>query len=191
MSRSQIYTVTDDDKTVELVCKITGDDITLAYWERLHGALPNVTNRNAQPNSNQVILKMSVKAHPRNSGDFQCIAYSQWGVTSSTIASVSIVAAPPTFIEHPTDVAAIALENVTFKAEAKGFRIKFEWMFYNSSGTYLISTQKTNKSRSTLTLYRVTPSNAGHYYCVAKTHGKNQVLSRKVTLTVNGTSNVY
>ena len=195
VSRRRIYTVTDDDETVELVCKIIGNNITLAYFERLNGTLPNVTNLIINADSNEVILNMSFKAHPHNSGDFQCIVYGQWGVTSSTIASVSIVAAPPTFTVHPTDKVATALENVTFKAEAKGFRVKFEWIFYNSSGTYPIGTEITNKNSSTLTLYRVTPSNAGHYFCVAKSHGKNhQVFSRNVTLTVNGNaaiSNVY
>ena len=187
MSRSQIYIVTDDDETVELVCKIIGDNITLAYIERLNGTLPNVTNHIINADTNEIVLHMSVKAHPHNSGDFRCIAYSQWGVTSSTIASVSIVAAPPTFTVHPTDKVAIALENITFKAEAKGFRVKFEWIFYNSSGTYPLGTEKTKKSSSILTLYKVTPSNSGHYFCVAKTHGKNhQVFSRNVTLTVNG-----
>ena len=182
VSKNQTLSITNGSEQVVLMCKVNGDNITVAHWARLNGSLSNEANQSF--NAKEVIL--NIKAHPHNSGDFQCIAQSQWGITHSRIVSVLIIPAPPVFILQPDDkVTVAALENVTFICEAKGFNVKYEWRYYNGSVHYTVSNYDSN---STLTLNRVTPSNAGHYYCVAKTgHGRDQhVFSHHVTLTVNG-----
>ena len=179
MPRSQTLNITNGREKVVLMCKVNGDNTTVAYWERLNGPLPKETNYTFD--AKEAVI--TIKAHPHNSGDFRCIAQSQWGETHSRIVLVSIVAAPPVFIHQPNDKVVKALENVTLISKAEGFHVRYEWRYYNGSGNYSVISYN-----STLTLDRVVPSNTGHYCCVAKTKGgkDHQVFSYNVTLTVNG-----
>ena len=186
MPENQTFYITNGSQKVVLMCVVNGDNISEAYWVRLNGPLPNKTSHIF--NEKGVILNTTIMAHPHNSGDFQCIAWSQWGVTHSRNVLVWIVAAPPAFIlqPEPIDKVVIPLENVTLTCEAEGFHVKYEWRYYNGSDDYSIISYN-----STLTLYRVIPSNSGHYCCVAKTKGEkdHHVFSDNVTLTVNGNIN--
>ena len=78
---------TDDE--VILTCKVTGDDITSGYWERLSdGPLPNRTNVSSL--SNDTVQLTITRARPKHSGFYLCVIYSQWGEARSNITSVNI-----------------------------------------------------------------------------------------------------
>ena len=162
---------------------MTGDNIT-AYWEKLHGSLPDKRHHTFFDGS-EVTLTIT-RAHPHDTGDYMCTVSSPWGVPQSRIVSVLIIAAPPKFIHQPADEAVVALENVTFTGEAKGFHVRYEWRFYNESYSYLVK-----GNSSTLSLIEVTPLDNGHYCCVAINGKDNQVPSRNATLTVNGNKIKY
>ena len=76
----------------------------------------------------------------------------------------------------------IALRNVIFTCEAKGFEVKYEWKRHNG--------RIPNRRRSTLTISRATPSDEDQYYCVAMTEG-GYAFSNNVTLTVDGKNSSY
>ena len=179
VSGDQALNITSNNESIFLTCNVTGDNIT-AYWEKLHGSLPDKRHHTFF-NGSEVILTIT-RAHPHDTGDYMCTVCSPWGVPQSRIISVLIVAAPPIFIHQPTNKSVIALENVTFIGEAKGFHVRYEWrFFYSDSDSYVVK-----GNSSTLSLIEVTPSDKGHYCCVAITGEDNQVLSHNVTLTVNG-----
>ena len=70
-----------------------------------------------------------------------------------------------------------ALQDITFRCEAKGFNVKYEWKRHNGSVI--------DGKRTTLTISRATPSDSDQYYCVAMTEG-GYAFSNNVTLTVDG-----
>ena len=180
VSGNQTLNITSNTEKVVLTCEVTGDNV-MAYWRRLDGIiLPDHRNHTVF-NTSELSFTI-LKAHPHDSGDYQCVVHSPWGDAKSDIVVVLIVAAPPVFIQQPTDIDAVALQNVTLICDARGFHVIYEWRHYNDSGSnYSI------KSRSsTLTLYRVTPLDEGYYYCVAMIGNDNQIFSKNATLTVNG-----
>ena len=74
---------------VVLTCKITGDDITSGYWERLSDSpLPNKTNVSSL--SDDTVQLTITRARPNHSGFYLCKIYSQWGEAQSNIISVNI-----------------------------------------------------------------------------------------------------
>ena len=180
VSGNQTLNITSNTEKVVLTCEVTGDNTT-AYWRRLNGSdLPDHRN---QTIFNTTELSFTIlRARPHDSGEYQCVAYSPWGVAKSDTVVVSIIAAALRFIQQPTDVDVVALQNVTLNCDVRGFHVRYEWRHYNdSSSNYSI---KSNSS--TLTLCRVTPLDEGHYYCVAMTGRHNQIFSKNATLTVNG-----
>ena len=90
------------------------------------------------------------------------------------------IVAPPDITKQPTDKKVKALQqSVTFRCEAKGFQVEYEWKrHYNDS---IIGRQPT------LTISEATPLDEDQYYCVAMTEG-GYAFSNNVTLTVNGKS---
>ena len=165
-----------------MICEVTGDDIYTSYWIKTDGSiLPDHRNHTIF-NTNKLSFTI-LRAHPHDSGDYQCVVHSPWGDAESNIVEVLIVAAPPVFIIQPTDITAVALENVTLNCNATGFHVRYEWRNYNDSSG---SNYSVKSNTSTLTLYRVTPSDEGYYYCVATTGKDNEVFSKNATLTVNG-----
>ena len=182
MSEDQSMNITSKNEILTLICDITGDDITFAYWMRVNGALPNKNNHSSF-DGNKINLTIT-KVHPHYSGNFFCVIHSLWGVTMSTVISVVIVAAPPKITHQPTDEIATALSNVTLTCEADGFDVTYEWRHYIKNTGFVIKS-----TSSTLTLLEVTPSDEGEYGCVAITgHGrhKNRVFTDNVTMTVDG-----
>ena len=181
MSGNQALNVSNNTEKVVLTCKVTGDDVT-AYWRRLDGLI--LPERRNQTVFDTTELSFTIlRAHPHDSGEYQCVVYSPWGDAKSDIVVVSIVAAAPRFIQQPTNITAMAFENVTFTSEAKGFHVRYEWRHYNDSD----SNYSVKSNSSTLTLYGVTPLDQGRYCCVAMTGRHHQIFSHNATLTVNGT----
>ena len=78
---------------------------------------------------------------------------------------------------QPTNKMITALQDVTFRCEAEGFEVKYEWKRHN--GRVTISKQ------STFTISKATPLDSDQFYCVAMTEG-GYAFSNNVTLTVNG-----
>ena len=180
VSGNQTLNITSNTEKVVLMCAVTGDNVT-AYWRRLDDIiLPD--HRNYTVFNTSELSFTILRAHPHDSGDYQCVVHSPWGDAKSDTVVVLIVAAPPVFIQQPTDIDAVALQNVSLMCDARGFHVRYEWRHYNGSGrNYSI-----NSNSSTLTLYRVTPLDEGCYYCVAMTGKDNKIFSTNATLTVNG-----
>ena len=86
-------------------------------------------------------------------------------------------------IGQPTNKSTIALQDVMFTCEVKGFEVKYEWKRHNGGVTEV--KQSTRGKRSTLTISEATPLDSDQYYCVAMTEG-GYAFSNNVTLTVNG-----
>ena len=164
------------------MCEVTGDNI-MAYWRRMDGSILPDHRNHTNFNTNKLSFTI-LRAHPHDSGDYQCVVHSPWGDAESNIVEVLIVAAPPVFIIQPTDIAAVALETITFNSEAEGFHVRYEWRHYSDNINNSIYSVKSNSS--TLTLHSVTPLDEGHYCCVAMTGKDNHVFSNNAILTVNG-----
>ena len=79
------------NENVMLICKVTGDDIAGGYWERVDGSLlPNKNNASSLHNDKTRVRLAINKAHPTHSGEYRCVAYSQWGVAQSRNVQVTI-----------------------------------------------------------------------------------------------------
>ena len=74
-----------------LTCRVTGDDISGVYWERMNAdPIPDKNNKSSLSN-NKKMLKVTIsKARPNHSGKYRCVAYSQWGVAHSNNITVTI-----------------------------------------------------------------------------------------------------
>ena len=83
--------IVSGNEQITLTCKVTGDDISGVYWERVNdGPLPNHRNMSSLSNDKRTLRTTISKARPENSGRYQCVAYSQWGVTRSNSVTVTI-----------------------------------------------------------------------------------------------------
>ena len=79
------------NENVTLSCTVTGDDITSGYWERVDGKSLQSINNMSSINDDKTRLQLVItKAHPKHSGKYRCIAYSQWGVAQSRGGQVTI-----------------------------------------------------------------------------------------------------
>ena len=88
MSRS--LSIVRGNQQVVLTCKVSGDDITGGYWERINGsALPNSNNGSTTIRDGTLHLTIT-RARPDHSGQYHCVVYSQWGIARSTEAKVTI-----------------------------------------------------------------------------------------------------
>ena len=86
----QLHIVSSNEQ-VTLTCKVTGDDISGAYWERVNkGPLPNQNNMSSLSNDKRTLRTTINRARPDHSGKYHCVAYSQWGVAQSNNIQVTI-----------------------------------------------------------------------------------------------------
>ena len=74
-----------------LTCKVTGDNITGGYWERVNGnELSNRNNMSSLSNDKRTLVINISRARPTHSGMYHCVVYSQWGVAQSRNVQVTI-----------------------------------------------------------------------------------------------------
>ncbi|XP_065893776.1 B-cell receptor CD22-like [Dysidea avara] len=172
------HNIVNGNEAVTLTCEVNGDDITGGYWERINGGpLPN-NNNVSSLNDDKTILQLNItEARPDHSGQYYCVVYSQWGMAQSSNALVTITIYPPTITTQPMDVSVVALQDVMFTCEARGFNVKYEWRRHSSSGSI--------GRQSSFILTRATPPDVDQYYCIAMTEG-GYVFSNNVTLSVDG-----
>ena len=185
--------IVSGNEVVTLTCEVNGDDITGGYWERINdGPLPNKNNVSSL-NNDKTILQLNItKARPDHSGQYYCVVYSQWGMDQSNNAQVTITSglyhryinsellitvALPTITTQPMNVSVVALQDVMFTCEARGFNVKYEWRRHSSSGSI--------GRQSSLIITKATPPDEDQYYCIAMTEG-GYVFSNNVTLSVDG-----
>ena len=74
---------------VILTCEVEGDDITGGYFERIND-VPLQRNHSKFIQNENIIQITMYKAHPSNSGEYRCVAYSKWGVAQSRIIQVNV-----------------------------------------------------------------------------------------------------
>ena len=83
--------IVSDNEQVTLTCRVTGDDISGGYWERVNdGPLPNSNNMSSLSNDKRTITITISRARPSHSGRYRCVVYSQWGMAQSSRVSVTI-----------------------------------------------------------------------------------------------------
>lgn len=113
----------------------------------------NSTNINGATNA----LLNLVNVQPTNAGNYSLIVSNSFGMTSSSNATLTIIAVAPTIALQPTNQTASAGSNVTFAVAAGPgpVPITYQWQFI---GTNIV--WATNAS---LTLTNVQPSNQGIY----------------------------
>ena len=69
--------IVSDDEQVTLTCKVTGDDISGGYWERVNSdPLPNNNNMSSLSNDKRTVTITINRARPTHSGRYRCVAYS-------------------------------------------------------------------------------------------------------------------
>ena len=74
-----------------LTCKVTGDNITGGYWERVNGdELSNRNNISSLSNDKRALTITISRVRPTHSGMYRCVVYSQWGVAQSRNVQVTI-----------------------------------------------------------------------------------------------------
>ena len=78
------------NEKVMLLCRITGDDIIGAYWEKDGKSLPSTSNMSALNDNKNKLQLIINEARPTHSGIYHCVAYSQWGVAKSRNVRVNI-----------------------------------------------------------------------------------------------------
>ena len=90
-SGDQQLSIISGNEQVTLTCKVTGDDIVGGYWERVSdGPLPMRNNMSSLSNNKRTVTIKLTRARPEHSGEYHCIAYSQWGVAQSRNVQVTI-----------------------------------------------------------------------------------------------------
>ena len=91
-SRDQQLSIISGNEQVTLICNMTGDDIAGGYWERVNrGSLDTKNNDSSLSNGNTTVVQLNIiKARPKHSGMYRCVAYSQWGVAQSRNVQVTI-----------------------------------------------------------------------------------------------------
>ena len=83
--------IVSDNEQVTLTCKVTGDDISGGYWERVNdGPLPNSINMSSLSNNKRTITITISRARLSHSGRYRCVVYSQWGMDQSGNVQVNI-----------------------------------------------------------------------------------------------------
>ena len=90
------------------------------------------------------------------------------------------IVAPPNITKQPTNVTIQVLQDATFRCEASGFEVKYEWKRHDNNS--IIGRQ------FNLTISEATSLDEDQYYCVAMTEG-GCAFSNNVTLTVTGGEN--
>ena len=82
--------IVSGNEQVTLTCKVTGDDITGGYWERVNDDLLPVNNNRSRFNNKRTLSITIRRARPTHSGMYRCVVYSQWGVAQSRNVQVTI-----------------------------------------------------------------------------------------------------
>ena len=112
-----------------------------------------------------------------DSGNYVLVAFNTSGSSTSLVASITVTAAPPVFVQQPVSTTALAGTSTTFNSLANGSNpLRYQWYFQSSP---LLS--QTNRQ---LTLNPVTTAAAGSYFVVASNQFGNAT-STVVQLTVN------
>ena len=82
--------IVSGNEQVTLTCKVTGDNITGGYWERVNDDLLPVNNNRSRFNNKRTLTITIRRARPTHSGMYRCVVYSQWGVAQSRNVQVTI-----------------------------------------------------------------------------------------------------
>ena len=83
--------IVSDNEQMTLTCRVTGDNITGGYWERVNDdPLPDNNNMSSLSNNKRTLRITIRRAHPTHSGMYRCVVYSQWGVAQSRNVQVTI-----------------------------------------------------------------------------------------------------
>ena len=81
--------IVSGDEQVTLTCQVTGDNITVGYWERVNNGSVN-NNMSSFSNDKKTLIITIRRARPTHSGMYRCVVYSQWGVAQSRNVQVTV-----------------------------------------------------------------------------------------------------
>jgi alpha-tubulin suppressor-like RCC1 family protein len=112
-----------------------------------------------------------------DSGNYAVVGFNTSGSSTSLLASITVTAAPPVFVQQPVSASASVGANVTFSSLASGSNpLRYQWCFQGSP--------LANQTNRQLTLNSVTTNAAGSYFAIANNQFGNAT-SSVVQLTVN------
>jgi len=112
-----------------------------------------------------------------DSGNYVLVAFNTSGSSTSLVASVTVTAAPPVFVQQPVSTTALAGTSTTFNSLANGSNpLRYQWYFQSS--------RLLNQTNRQLTLNAVTTAATGSYFVVASNQF-GSATSAVVQLTVN------
>ncbi len=112
-----------------------------------------------------------------DSGSYALVAFNTSGSSTSLVASITVTAAPPVFVQQPVSTSVLAGSSTTFNSIAAGSNpLRYQWYFQTSP--------LLNQTNRQLTLNPVTTNAAGSYFVLASNQF-GSVTSAVVQLTVN------
>ena len=89
--KNQQLSIVSGNELVTLTCRVTGDDITGGYWEKVNDDPLPVNNNMSSLSNDKRTLKITIRSvRPTHSGRYRCVVYSQWGVAQSRNVQVTI-----------------------------------------------------------------------------------------------------
>src|SRR5205807_5022132 len=95
-----------------------------------------------------------------DSGAYTLLASNVVGLSTSVVATVTVTASPPVFVQQPVSLAALAGTSATFSSLATGSNpLRYQWYFQNNP--------LPNQTNNQLTLNPATLASAGQYFVVA------------------------
>jgi hypothetical protein len=112
-----------------------------------------------------------------DSGNYALVAFNTSGSSTSLVASVTVTAAPPVFVQQPVSISVLVGSNATFNSLAAGSNpLRYQWYFQSSP--------LVNQTNRQLTLTSVATNAAGSYFVIASNQF-GSATSAVVQLTVN------
>ena len=112
-----------------------------------------------------------------DSGNYASVAFNTAGSSTSLVASVTVTAAPPVFVQQPVSASVLAGASAIFNSLAAGSNpLRYQWYFQSS-----LLLNQTNRQ---LALNAVTPAAIGSYFVLANNQF-GSATSAVVQLTVN------
>lgn len=109
-------------------------------------------------------------------GAYQFVVTNRYGMVTSDVATLTVLLAPPTFVQQPQSQTNVVSSNVTFSASVSGSSpLSYQWFFNDAP--------LTNEIATSLFIPNVQTNNAGSYWLVVL-NAAGVITSSVATLTV-------
>lgn len=155
---------------------------TATFSAGVSGTLPfsyqwqfNSTNLSLATNASLTLTNIAFS----QAGPYRVIVSNDYGMSTSSVAQLTVNTAPPTITAHPTNQAVALGSNATFNITATGTPpLFYQWL--KDGGTI------TNATNTVLTITNVTGAEVGSYWCtVSNAGGSTNSLAATLRLAIN------